>query len=62
MDLMKSVFGSVDLLKEIYGDLAKPSVVKVGEALETVFGLGNTALLPLTLLNEVSRMRFQKNL
>lgn len=47
------------LLKEIYGDLAKPGVVQVGKALETVLNLGNNALLPLRLLNETCR-RFEE--
>lgn len=62
MELMKSVLGAPDLIKEIYGDLAKPGVVKVGQALETVIGLGNTALLPITMLNEVAKLKFQTNL
>ena len=52
---------SPDLLKEIYGDLAKPGVSQVGSALGTILGLGNTVLLPLRLLNEKSRQFEQKN-
>lgn len=44
-----------DLLKQIYGDLARPGVAQVGKALETVLGLGNTVLIPLRLLNEAGR-------
>ena len=51
-----------DLLKEIYGDLLKPGVKQLGKALETVLGLGNTILLPLTLLNEKARITLQQNL
>jgi hypothetical protein len=46
---------SPELLKEIYGDLAKPGVKQVGKAIGCLLGLGNTVLLPLRLLNEVSR-------
>lgn len=47
---------------EIYGDLLKPGVTQVGKALGTSFGLTNTLLLPLTLINEKARLIMQKNL
>lgn len=50
------------LLKEIYGDLAKPGVKQVGKALETVVGLGNTLMWPIALLNERSRLALENNL
>lgn len=50
------------LLSTIYKDLAKPSVKKVGLALETVFDLSNTVLLPLKLVNEKAKLIFQKSL
>lgn len=50
------------LLCEVYGDLAKPGVRQVGKALDTVLGLGNTILWPITLANEKSRMSLEKNL
>lgn len=50
------------LLKEIYGDLAKPGVKQVGLALETVIGLGNTILWPIALTNARARIAFEKNL
>lgn len=50
------------LLSEIYGDLLKPGVRQVGKALETVVGLGNTVLWPLTLANERARIALDKNL
>ena len=50
------------LLKDIYGDLAKPGVEQVGKALGTVLGLGNTILWPLTMLNERARIALEKNL
>jgi hypothetical protein len=43
-----------DLLKEIYGDLAKPGVQQVGMALKTVLQLGSNILLPFRLLNETA--------
>lgn len=50
------------VLKEIYGDLAKPGVTQVGRALSTVLGLGNTILWPLYLLNETARLKLESNL
>lgn len=51
-----------DLLKEIYGDLAKPGVAQVGIALATVIGLLNTCLSPIKFLNEKTELKRQKNL
>lgn len=51
-----------DILKMIYQDLAQPSVIKIGKALETVFGLSNTLLLPIKLVNEKSNILFKRNL
>lgn len=51
-----------DLLKEIYGDLAKPGVVQVGIALATVIGLLNTCLSPIKFLNEKAELNRQNNL
>lgn len=51
-----------DLMKEIYGDLAKPGVQQVGIALETVLGFGTTILLPIQLLNEKCKLWAQKNM
>ncbi|MFA6236051.1 MAG: DUF4393 domain-containing protein [Bacteriovorax sp.] len=50
------------LLEQIYGDLAKPGVTQVGKALETILGLGNTALIPLRLLNEKFKLIEGRNL
>lgn len=50
------------LLKQIYGDLAKPGVSQVGKALSTVLGLGNTILWPLSLLNEKAKITLEHNL
>ncbi len=50
------------ILTIIYGDLAQPSVIKVGKALETVFEFSTSFLLPLKLLNEKFKLNFEKRL
>ncbi len=50
------------LLVEIYGDLARPGVRLVGKALESIIGLGNTVLWPITWANERSRIFLERNL
>ena len=50
------------ILATIYGDLAQPSVKKVGTALETVFEFSTSILLPLKLLNEKFKANFEKRL
>ena len=62
MNLIKEALSTPSLLKEIYGDLAKPGVQQAGKALGTVIGLGNTALWPILILNEKTRMTLEKNL
>lgn len=62
MEVLKPLTESTELVKEVYGDLAKPGVIKVGQALETVLGLGNTVLLPVTMLNEKAKIILQKNM
>nr|WP_298169365.1 DUF4393 domain-containing protein [uncultured Pseudomonas sp.] len=62
MDLIKEIVESPAVLKEIYGDLAKPGVQQVGKALSTVIGLGNTMLWPVTLLNEKAKISLEQNL
>ena len=54
--------GFNDLIKEIYGDLAKPGVIQVGNALGTVVGLLNTCLAPIKYLNEKTELNRQNNL
>lgn len=49
------------LLSDIYGDLLKPGVKQAGKALDTVIGLGNTALWPVALLNEKARIALEHN-
>lgn len=62
MELIKEIVKMPGLLKEVYGDLAKPGVEQVGKALETVLGLGNTLLWPVALVNEKSKIALEKNL
>ncbi len=62
LTLLKEAAQIPALLKEIYGDLAKPGVSQVGKALGSVLGLGNTILWPVTLLNERARIALEKNL
>ncbi len=62
MDLLKEIAQSPAILKELYGDLAKPGVRQVGKALSTILGLGNTALWPVTLLNEKAKIALENNL
>lgn len=50
------------ILTTIYGDLAQPSVRKVGTALETVFEFSTSLLLPLKLINEKFKLNFEKRL
>ena len=51
-----------DLIREVYGDLAKPGVRQVGKALGTVLGLGNTILWPVAWANARSKIALEQNL
>lgn len=51
-----------DLIKEIYGDLAKPGVQNVGIALSAVLGLGVTLMWPIMWANERSKIALENNL
>jgi hypothetical protein len=62
LELAKEAMKLPALLPEIYGDLLKPGVKQVGLALETVFGLCNTVLLPLAIGNERARIALKRNL
>ncbi len=62
MELINEIIQTPGLLKEIYGDLAKPGVSQVGKALSTVVGLGNTILWPVALLNEKAKISLENNL
>jgi len=62
MELIKEVAQIPGLLKEVYGDLAKPGVEQAGKALGTVIGLGNTILWPVALANQKARIALESNL
>jgi len=51
-----------ELIKFVYQDTAQPGLKKVGMALETVFDLSNTILLPIKLVNEKSKIIFVNNM
>lgn len=51
-----------DLIKEMYGDLAKPGVQNVGVALSAVLGLGVTLLWPIMWANERAKIALENNL
>lgn len=59
VDLVKA---TPNILGQIYGDLAKPSVTAVGKALGTVFEFSTSFLLPVKLLNEKFKLNFKKRL
>lgn len=61
-EIVKGMLDVPGLLLEIYGDLAKPGVRQVGKALESILGLGNTILWPITWANERSRISLERNL
>ena len=61
-EIVSKIVGVPELLKEVYGDLAKPGVSQVGKALSAVLGLGNTVLYPLHLINEKTRITLESNL
>lgn len=61
-EIVREFFQTPGLLVRVYGDLAQPGVRQVGKALETVLGLGNTALWPLAWANERSRIALEHNL
>lgn len=59
VDLVKA---TPNILGQVYGDLAKPSVRAVGRALETVFEFSTSFLLPVKLLNEKFKLNFTKRI
>jgi hypothetical protein len=61
-EVVAAIAGDKGLLKEVYGDLAKPGVTQVGLALETILGLGNTIMLPIQLLNAKGKYTIESNL
>jgi hypothetical protein len=48
---------SNNILLEVYGDLLKPGVSQVGQAIGTLLGYGNTILMPLALKNQKSKIK-----
>ena len=62
LSILQEVAQIPGLLKEIYGDLAKPGVSQVGKSLGAILGLGNTLLWPIVLFNERARIALEKNL
>jgi len=60
--LGEALLSMPELLKEVYGDLAKPGVAEVGKALGGIMGLGNTILIPIHLMNEKGRIFLQSNM
>jgi hypothetical protein len=62
MEILKETVQSPVILKEVYGDLAKPGAQQAGKALSTVIGLGNTLLWPIALLNEKAKIALESNL
>ena len=59
VDLVKA---TPNILWQVYGDLAQPSVKAVGNALGTVFEFSTSFLLPVKLLNEKFKLNFAKRL
>ena len=59
VDLVKA---TPNILGQIYGDLAQPSVKAVGNALGTVFEFSTSFLLPVKLLNEKFKLNFAKRI
>ncbi|MER8309677.1 DUF4393 domain-containing protein [Acinetobacter baumannii] len=51
-----------DLIKEIYGDMAKPGVQNVGIALGAVLGLGVTLMWPIMWANARAKIALEENL
>jgi hypothetical protein len=62
MNTLEEIAKFPEVIKEIYGDLAKPGVQQAGKALSTVIGLGNTLLWPVAMINERSRIALESNL
>lgn len=61
-ELVDLVKATPNILGQVYGDLAKPSVIAVGTALGTVFEFSTSFLLPIKLLNEKFKLNFTKRL
>ena len=62
LGLGKLTDNGVEVLKTVYPDLLQPATTQVGKALETVFELSNTILLPLKLLNVKARLSLENRM
>ena len=61
-EIVELVKETPNILGQVYGDLAQPSVKAVGNALGTVFEFSTSFLLPVKLLNEKFKLNFTKRL
>lgn len=61
-EILELVKATPNILGQVYGDLAQPSVKAVGNALGTVFEFSTSFLLPVKLLNEKFKLNFEKRL
>jgi hypothetical protein len=61
-EIMAILTETPQILKLLYTDLAQPPIRKISIALETIFDLSNTILLPVKLINEKSKIIFKNNL
>ena len=61
-EIIRLITETPQILKLLYTDLAQPSIIKISLALETIFDLSNTILLPVKLLNEKSKIIFKTNI
>lgn len=59
---LKGLEPFANILQEVYGDLAKPSVQKIGNAIGALFGLGETVMWPVMVLNERAKVSLENNL
>ncbi len=60
--IAKAIESNSELIKEIYGDFAKPGVSQVGKALGSALGLVNTILSPIQFLNGKVSIYFEHSL
>ena len=61
-EIVELIKATPNILGQVYGDLAQPSVKAVGNALGTVFEFSSSILLPVKLLNEKFKLNFEKRL
>lgn len=61
-EITELVKATPNILGQVYGDLAQPSVRAVGNALGTVLEFSTSILLPIKLLNEKFKLNFTKRL